>query len=967
MLKSPSVTAVCVGGAMAKRFQSPKGDTGALQCYARAFRWGESQQSEEIMTSIDWADIVAKAAEDVGKQPEFFDRWLAGGKQIESEIDRREAEIDDAEAALKQSKDAVAAFWKKFEEIHKHIPGVSRGAYDALKKYFEKKDDPLEQAVKSADGKVDRLNAEKGVWVGQQTFGTLQAAKFFREKWDGDVREMVAWSRTFGHTLGHETSLWKALLKSNIGIIRQFRGLTFKVNTERSMEFDPYGPNNKVKFQTKSFEKIVDPKNPPKFEVCNQNKTNALNALIQDVVKGDRAADDKWYDEFLGEATEDDMLRIQPNDLAVTLRVHHVFETFHRARRTLLRRAHDYANEVFENVQSRRHLTRLELHEEARSEPILAKFKGNVFCVSETRKPAPDGKTRFVCASSPLLVAGAVERWAERIWWKKPANEAEEQRRDEAKAKRRADVKTEWCYGGMVNRPVYGHRTSKAVLGEMRELDSPYELDVPESVTEKKKAVSTANWLKCTGFQYSDESWERALEKPTEKVAKKAAPPTEGKKKSYVQASAPRKDPQGDPISAEDRKDAEDESADLMKEAGGLLKTVLDLVMPELGEAMRLIENAAHMADKFLETWKAKLVGLAKGQWEISKAAITKSETENVTKAQSALIKQQKAALDELIRLQGEVDAAHTNYRNADPKDPKKKDKSEAYEKAKANFGTESMALKGKVQEAQAAVDTAIDKLKDFIGKERSKNRQLPKSGEIVAGMLEALTKEVTTRVNDFLEPKARAMFSKGWSHIRSVMDPLLGAAISAIGSIPFAGGALAFLAQVAYTFAMDALQESLFDALYGLVERAFAKMIRAAISPLFNAVKGKLIALVHSACAAYDVCPTKVDEVKFSALPPRDRWIERALACNPGPVIDDAIYKRAALARATLERKARDVQTHAHRYVRGFVNRALARHGYSYDAWMRESAEPTPEFLVKARSVARRVLAAATDLKRKR
>jgi hypothetical protein len=129
----------------------------------------------------------------------------------------------------------------------------------------------------------------------------------------------------------------------------------------------------------------------------------------------------------------------------------------------------------------------------------------------------------------------------------------------------------------------------------------------------------------------------------------------------------------------------------------------------------------------------------------------------------------------------------------------------------------------------------------------------------------------------------------KGFKFVREFLDPVAKSVISALAGIPFVGSALAALSQVAYSMAMDALENAAGDALLGVVERILSTLLRTVVTPVFKAVASKVLEMAAGACSAIlgknsAACTKKV---KFATLPPKGRWLERALACPGRPIFD--------------------------------------------------------------------------------
>ena len=78
-----------------------------------------------------------------------------------------------------------------------------------------------------------------------------------------------------------------------------------------------------------------------------KEKAKALADLLDQVRRDGQPADGKWYQDFRLEVAEGGQLRIDPEELAIVLRVHQLFEVLAGARRILLDSARQYADVVF--------------------------------------------------------------------------------------------------------------------------------------------------------------------------------------------------------------------------------------------------------------------------------------------------------------------------------------------------------------------------------------------------------------------------------------------------------------------------------------------------------------------------------------------------------------------------------------------------------------------------------------------
>ena len=953
-------TAICLGGARTKSFLSAKGDTSSLQCYSRAFKWGETQTSEEISSHLDWPGLVKKAAETVenvagvmdGGGRGVFDEWLIGGTLYFTEHAQSLAFND-------QIMKLVEDDWGKSIDLKKLPAGMTAD-------HAKKKNARMQNEY---DTRMAKLRKDKTALILEPAKLQHAAAETLRKALKADAAALVAWAAKAGHTLGHRTSLFKALMQSDVPAVKDLRALSFKPYETDNWYFEALGSKTLVHAWP------INPADRPKFKLRSATKAKELNDLLQEVRDGSRIADDKWYQEFRIAATEDNVPRIEAKELAVALRVHLLFEVLALARKAVLKTASDYAWSVLSTARRADNpwLSRLELHEAARDQPMAQELKGNVFCVPIVNDSFADGRTRYACASSPLLVAGTVEL---RTVGKSELSEADQH-------KRRENYQMNWCYGGTKGAPLFGYRRSATVLDPAMNIDSPYVMKVPgRSIDPKthrvlsKEKSSSANWLKCAAFQFHDVTWQAAVPMPKGKagapVAKgpAAAPAAKTGVKTQSVDDVLRNARSSDPdheVTAKDREKAQSESGDLANRAGGLLSEVLSIVAPDLKNLTNIVENAAQISTDFLERWRKRLHDKAKAGWDAGEKKLTEfiGPSGPIEKAKAELQKSRDALLKAWKDTSEAVDKAQADFRQAvkeaaSERDANKKKTLEekASEKEKAYAEAKKVATKT-ISEREAdvakketvAVKTAVEDLNKLKTGIQNENKKMQGSGELVSGMIDELTQELTNRVHGLLGPLVGNLVARGFSYIRTILEPVLGAVIGMIGSIPFVGGALAAVAQVAFTLVMNKIEEAVTNGVTDLVAGFLTPIIRKAVGGLMQPVKTKLALMIRAECPS-QVCPP-TGQLQFSALPAKDQWLERALACKVKPFIDDNMLREAGLARARLQRAGEEMRQNVAVYARTFADPALARHGYSYDSFMQAAKEPSPAFLASVAHIA--------------
>ncbi len=899
--------AICVGGARSEDFQSAKGDKGSLQCYERRFRWGESEATEGLLRGFSWAKAVKAAA----KIRPHREPWLAGGQEAHDWLAKNNS-----------------------ADNRKHIHHSFEVAYKEMDKQSEK-----------------------------------------------DEKELIRWASKHGHTLGHRTALrlgFIAAKKGELDAWDDFKKLKFDEKPKH--EYHPLGDCTKgmkkdqcltYRFEGEDKEKARD-----------KNKAKALNDLLHEVIKGERAPDGKWYQDFRLEATEDGQLRMDPKSLEIVVRLHHLFEVLEGARKILLRHAQKYAEYAMKVAKTKKPLSRLEIHERARRAAIPNRYKGNVFCVTDPDSHARPERKQLICASSPLLVAGMVEHELHQRLAKHPKDK---KITDKLRQKVRAKVRFDWCYGGTENRHMFGLDPSKA-LSE-RALSSPYFMDIPPSVSrapkkkvgkpapknapkkaapKKKKASRELDELSRVALAEMGDPPQHAsasltvdtsddalvasiLSAPAKPAAKKPAGAKKagGAKKpaakekevddhvvfttkqqttstanwmrctkfrfsdEVFEEADPKRERKAVATKGKDGK-GDDSSNKILQKVGGLLGSLVNFVLPGFADAIERVKDLAHAAGELYDKWVGKLVDKAQKKWAEVQSAIEKAQ--------------------------------------------------DVVEKAKDKLASAEANMKSKAKEELDAAKSALKALEKAVGP------TLDGSGDIVSPLMEELITTITTRIIATVEPGARNLLSRGFKFVRSIIDPIANAIISTVASVPFVGGALAAAAQVAYSFGMDALENAAFDALKGVVERILTKFIRPAVTPVFKTVMSKVLELAFAACNSQFKFACPKGGFKLAALPQRDQWINRALACPGREIFDRSIYRNAAIARRHIEAVGEEMRRDVAVYSRDIADRYLASYGMDLNGWMAAVSQgAVPQVVAQAARIEKELTKKVEEMKRER
>ena len=950
--------AICLGGKPFQNFLSPKGETGTLACYERRFRWAESGQSREMLERFDWKKMLEAAVEPV---------------------------LTDALADK-----------ARFAEL---VPAA-----------------------------VAQVRAK-------------------------DAPELLAWASAHGHTLGHRTSMRIALTRA------------VKVSAMQELL--------KLQLTGNDVVKVDSDVKPDKVKQAKDVKGKELADLIADLRRGERAADGKWLGEWLRDAVEGGVPRIASERVVLGIRVSLLFQILDGARKILQKYASDYTDEVLAKAKTMPPLSRLEVHERAREETLEREgLRGNVYCIPDSA-PSIDGarapsKRYYACATSPLLAMGMVEKLAvARDREFEPTGDGADENKqllEEFREKMRSQVKSEWCYGSTKDKHVFGGINALAPLFA-GDLSSPYQFELPTNALDRNNRehgvmfhpnepaiwTSSIHWLKCSGFQYNDENWKRAVANKGKNAPGPATPGGSGGGGGGGDGGG----------------------GVLMGMVGGMVTNIVNASLGPVADFKKMIEDMSHPAGEFLQGWAQQFIDGATKQWAGSKEkldsahkggdetkqkakerseeaqtalddVITKAEEELEkvkTDSQEALDKvradqqgqldkvreEAKAEYDKLReKTQGDVDAVRAEQQRVvdDAKDvahkaevaaasaqpAAKADANAAWKEAKDALKeaqqalTEKIrggltaqknalkelvsknreALKGQETQLKEAVKEQEAKFKDALKEQEQKNKEALKagkaaleaakkgfetttaeakklidelkkaqgklnsiianSGQILDRMIDTLVKMITDRVVAAVSPVARDLFTKAFTWVRSALGAVSKGLIAAAGSVPFVGGALAVLVAAAFDAALGAVEEKAIDSLLGVVERVIAKIVRSGIALVQKPLQQEVLKLVHSACAkivdrdGFPMCPAQAEQVKFAELPPEKRWLERALACARGPVLEPMlaqVRRDAVAARFALGRQLDDLRSNVPMIARNFADEYLRKLGSSYEQVM--------------------------------
>ena len=989
--------AVCVGGARAKQFQSAKGDKGSLQCYERRFRWGETEKSEDILRRFGWPHLILESAKHApepepwligGAQAHNLTRniksellfWLPGGAGGRANL-KNCRELRNQERYSTDKCGYIPEYDRIVNELTpkvlKRAPAGNWWAGLSNTQISDASVKAIHDSLALAKRDVDQALAAR-----------------IKE----DVSALVGWAMDIGHTLGHRASARQLLLASNQKLVMAFKALKFKQTQHLDYgPYVPGGKHEKEYpvYIFRSDDGKEEAVSPAKAKELNElidevraggkpadgrwyqtfrlaaTEDGKLRIPLHDldiayrlhhlfeVVDGARKALLRFatdYANLVFAGAKGDKLRSRlelhekarrspiperykgsiycvsdpaarnpsgveelvcaSSPLLAAGRIEQQVVTQTTRSRNWNRRGPDDQERVRQQIRGKvkfdwcyggtggkplfGHTPTRAVSESGLSSPFLMEVPDSVQAIAAQQRPPPGPKAKPAGQPSPKA---------------KPPSKAP----GKPKAKR-ADLRTLQQLEREPREPqLTALEVGPGALAEALAAPTSPARKPPAAkpaahkppppppahksapavghhylMTARQQRSSTTNWLKCTGFQFSDEAWDRA--DPAREPKEKAGPKDQ---------ALPDGNPGGDARAGE-------QTAKIMKEVGGLIGSLLKFVLPKFADALERVQDLAHAAQEFYDKYVARFVDIAKKGWEQSVALLQKAKdlaAEVEKQVEEAAEKAKKAAIAAAGAAPGEA--------------KKLADETKLKEEALLK------ELRSKATEARKGFDKVV--------KDASNRKAIDGTGELLGQILDELVGVITGRVAETLKPNARQLLAQGFKFVRSFLDPIAQSVISALAGIPFIGAGLAALGQVAYAAAMDYLETAAFDGLFGLVERIMAKLIRTVISPMMPVVAQAITKLAGGLCGAAmgafpQACPK---QLKFSELPERDRWLNRALACQGRPIFDKKMFLDAANAQLDMMNKAAKMRRSVQAYARDLADRYLARFGYTYDTWM--------------------------------
>ncbi|MBI3072162.1 MAG: hypothetical protein HYY84_08585 [Deltaproteobacteria bacterium] len=859
---------VCTGGKWLKSYVDPDGSRTTLRCGRRAFKFAETLAVNDIVENFDPLDGVRD--------------WVKNHR-----LERRKITV------TRRLQDEHSAEYQKFKGIMHGAKGVLKSAHDQVMKVFETRviEVPAEKAFYGLghDEKKMRhlLDAHDGRWDKvlddkmKVLFNTLDDLRIDQAGFLGHRLTIR------NYYLAHRDSHFKAL-----------------------QHFKDEFPKLRVLLE-EGFEQTLR---------SGEKSAKPIKGLIGDVLGNKRAPDGQWFQEMRNALADEKRDLIMREDIPggrgtlISAFLHFaMFNMLDHTRGITLRRAKDYFNALADHAKNAAPLSRYELLEAARTAPFAPRFHGPLFCVErlgtlprtwdkvQKKKViefAPTGE--HICGTSPLLLAGAVEVFADRRFkdyearysaavrhgrnakdWRVTENE-----REDIRLEAKNSVGGIWCYGAIPGETAKVDDASRALEPGA---GSPWVVDVPKREKDDKRD----GWLRCEKYQFSDEAWFLALladEKQAERddAGGGAAGGEAGQAMSLVGGGV----------------------ESMMGKLGDVAKIVSDLGGPDLTMIKKYIDQAMELVKGVAEAAKGNMKGLTE---LVDKGA----------KAIDTLVSDETKAM---------VAAAAT------PGDATTK----AVEAVKQKLAE----AKTKFKDAKTAAEAKFKDLKQAAMK-------LKGSGGIVTALANELIGFLSKKIVGFIEPFARKLISLVMNLLQPLVVGLRTAIAGAVAGIPFGGGALVMAVNAAFDYVWSAIVDLLTNKLFGVIERMLTAGLRAVFGPIVKAIKQMVIDGVQTACQGLgisDFCPSQ-----FAELPPKDRWLEGALACEGAPVVPthEELNAIAAVARERLERRHQRLIEEAPQIARRFADRHFARYGHTLDSWM---AMVGPAATAGQRAIAERI-----------
>ena len=519
-------------------------------------------------------------------------------------------------------------------------------------------------------------------------------------------------------------------------------------------------------------------------------------------------------------------------------------------------------------------------------------------------------------------------RYGLRYWFSRMRQWRRQRKIDEAKEKIRKNFQSRWCY--YLRSPSYAKDKSPALR---KGYDSPYEVFVPKASGNRKEVAFL--WLKCQGFKYIDEVWQDADRKRWKQLHKfDMGDPVDATEAKGAPAVASGGGATNDPRAAK-------HSKKMTSKVGGFLMKMLAMAIPELGQLTKLVKNIGKLGSGFIAEFADRIKEKLKaGPWKAAQGQVTQLK-KAITDADKAIKEAQKKVeqkLNDEREKETKLWQAKVDYAGALPALKKGKQK----EKKKAeNTLKEAKKARVEAEKALASAKKVLEKAKNTLlkntGKLKGKLAKISVS-DILVMMADKIATMISGRLTEAIKPRARSLFTPVFKWVRSLLNPIATAVIQALAAIPFTFGALGYIGQIVYTWALGKLEELCINGLVGLIERFMSKGVRAIVSPLLSAAKPLLARMVRAACNNLPELVTGgiCGQMQIAGFAPEHSWLNRAFACkHNAPRITPAMHKQAIAARFEIIREVDDMRENVLAYVRGIANPVLSKFGYSYDSWM--------------------------------
>ena len=416
------VKAVCVGGKHMAAFVSPKGERTTLQCYERKFIWAEDRKSGALL-KLNVGNMLERAQKSAGQGAAYLKFYYSKAKAAKVTTKNLETQLKDRLLVLvrkfKSTKGPLGKILNKMgAALEKRIiSGIKKDLVGTVQKEYDKAMAEVRK-YKASLGKISKMKKKKHPVFLKKLMNKVvdtAAAATKRKLKDAeetvkDLKDMLAKAKEVAKhkKKGSTSKQVKDVRQRHQREVRDF----FAANAKSLIGFLGHRTAARLYFVDQKMPRwLSDLKGWAGRVKTGSNQRGAAD-LVQAIVHKERAADDGWMQEFLLAAKDPDKplgYAVDDKYIEKAILQHMATKLLDAFRGELFAEARKYAKAVMASAERLRRskdlLTRAELLERA--------DKAAVYCV------APRFRGRlgpyYVCASSPLMVTGDMDSFAENL------------------------------------------------------------------------------------------------------------------------------------------------------------------------------------------------------------------------------------------------------------------------------------------------------------------------------------------------------------------------------------------------------------------------------------------------------------------------------------------------------------------------------------------------------------------------